>query len=170
MKAREMFLRASAVLAALAVGAVAAQAQTATVTVNYQVDGIQRISTSANSVTLHITNSPVVGVAEDSVSDASLTYAITTNMTGSKISGYLSAAMPTGTGLDLSMAAPAVGTSAGQVTLTNAISTSAVDLVTGITKTSGSGYVMTFWFETTPAAGVLAAASRTLTLTIGSGT
>jgi hypothetical protein len=165
MKARGMFLKASAVLAALAVGAVASYAQTATVTVTYSVATIQKISVSSPTVTLAINTVTTPGNQPDSAFTTGVTYAVTNNLTGSKITGVLCTALASGLDMDINLGAPTGATSAGQKQL----STTAQDLVTGIGKINQSGMSLYLQFDATSAAGVVASSTEVITLTLTGG-
>ena len=73
--------------------------------------------------------------------------------------------MPANVTLSLT-AASASGSSAGEQTL----STTAADVVTGLTGVAESGQTLTYGLSATVAAGVVASASKTVTLTIVDGT
>ena len=73
--------------------------------------------------------------------------------------------MPSGVTLSASLAAPTGATSVGPVALTG----TAQDLVTGIATLNESGKVITYNLSATSAAGVVASASKTVTLTITAG-
>ncbi|AHG90865.1 hypothetical protein J421_3328 [Gemmatirosa kalamazoonensis] len=154
------------VLVAIALSAVrSAAAQTASQTVNFQVDAINQISVSAPSVTLNVTTA-TAGSAPTAVTSSSTTWAVTCNQTGAKITASIGSAMPSGVTLTASLGAPAGAASAGAQTL----GTVAVDLVTGITKLNQSGLSVTYSLSATAAAGVVTATSRTVTYTITGGT
>lgn len=162
---RPLISRTLKYAAGLAVAATGAAAQTATQTVNYQVDAINQIAVSAPSVSLTV-NAAVAGSAPTAVSSSTTTWAVTTNQTGAKITGSIASAMPSGLTLTVSLSAPTGGSSAGTQTL----GTAAVDLVTGITKLNQSSLGITYSLSATSAAGVVVAASRTVTFTITGGT
>jgi hypothetical protein len=155
----------AAVLAAVVLAGRGAAAQTATQTVNFQVDPINQIAISAPSVSLAV-SSATAGGTPQSTPNATTTWAVTTNQTGAKVTAALSSAMPTGLTLSVGLAAPAGATSAGA----QALGTTAVDLVTGLTKLNQSGLTVTYTLAATAAAGVVAPASRVVTYTITGGT
>jgi hypothetical protein len=141
-------------------------AQTATQTVNFQVDAINEVSVSAPSTTLAI-NSAVAGSNPTSATSSGLTWAVTTNGSNMKITGILNADMPSGLTLSVDLATPGGGAvSANAVSLSSASS----DLVTGIATTAATGLALTYTLDATPAAGVVASTSRTVTYTIIAGT
>lgn len=144
-----------------ATSGIALAANTATQTVTYEVSAINELSVSGNPGTLTVSTA-TAGSAPDAVSDATSTYAITTNETGRKITGAIDIAMPVGVTLTANLAAPTGGTSAGAVTLTAL----AADLVTGITELNESAKVITYDLSATSAAGVVPSATKTVTLTI----
>ena len=150
-------------LAALAVAAPAAQAQTATQTVTFQVNAINQIAfVGAPSLTI---TTATAGSAPTSVTDATSSWAVTTNQTGAKITASIASNMPTGLTLSSSLVAPAAATSAGFLSL----STTAVDLVTGITKLAQGALGVSYQLDATAAAGVVASATRLVTYTITGG-
>jgi hypothetical protein len=137
---------------------------TATQTVTYEVTAINEISTSGNPGAL-IVNSATAGSAPTDATDASTTWAVTTNQTGAKITAAIDTAMPAGTTLKVNLAAPTGASSLGAVTL----STVAVDAVTGITQLNESAKTVEYTLSATAAAGVVASASKTVTFTITGG-
>ena len=155
--------RTAVALALVAFSALSAQAQTANQTVTFAVNAINQIS-FAGAPSLTITTA-TAGSAPTSVTDASATWAVTTNQTGAKISATMPA-MPAGLTLSASLAAPAGATSAGYQSL----STVSVDLVTGITKLAQGALVVTYKLDATAAAGVVASTTRVVTYTISGGT
>ena len=157
-------LRTSLVLiAALVAVAPTAQAQTATQTVTFQVNAINQIA-FAGAPSLTITTA-TAGSAPTSVTDATATWAVTTNQTGAKISASLATNMPAGLTLNSTLVAPTGGTSAGL----QALSTTSVDLVTGITKLAQGSLGVSYRLDATAAAGVVASATKVVTYTISGG-
>jgi hypothetical protein len=139
-------------------------AQTATQTVTFQVDAINQISVSGTpSLTI---NAASAGSAPTAASTTGLTWAITSNQTGSKVTASINSAMPTGVTLSVTMGAPGGATSAGAKQL----GTSAVDVVTGITKVMATGLSLGYSLDATAAAGVVTSTTRTVTFTITGGT
>ena len=156
--------RTAVALAFVAFAAVSAQAQTATQTVTFEVKPINQIAfVGAPSLTI---TTAVAGSAPTSVTDATATWAVTTNQTTAKITASIPLAMPAGLTLSANLTAPAVGTSAGLT----ALGTVATDMVTGITKTNGSLLGITYQLDATSAAGVVASGTRVVTYTITGGT
>jgi len=134
---------------------------TATQTVTYEVTAINELTVSAPTVSLTV-NAATAGSAPTSATDASTSYAITTNESARKITGSINTNMPAGVTLSASLAAPTGGTSGGAL----ALSTTAVDLVTGIATLNETGKTITYSLAATAAAGVVTSASKTVTLTV----
>ncbi|HEX7940099.1 MAG TPA: hypothetical protein VF483_14015, partial [Gemmatimonadaceae bacterium] len=97
---------------------------------------------------------------------AAATWAVTTNQTGAKITASIASNMPAGLTLSVNLSAPTGGTSAGAQSL----STTAVDLVTSITKLAQGALGVTYSLAATPSAGVVTSSTRTVTYTITGGT
>lgn len=159
-----MQLRTLAAL--LVIGALigsSAGAQTATQTVTFQVDAINQVAvTGTPSLSV---NTATAGSAPTAASYSTGTWAITTNQTGSKVTGSIGVAMPTGVTLSANLSTPSGGTSAGAVSL----GTVAADLVTGITKLNAASLGLTYTLNATAAAGVVASTTRTVTFTVTGG-
>lgn len=134
---------------------------TATQTVTYEVQAINEISVSADPGAL-IVNAATAGSAPTAVTDATTTWAVTTNESAKKITAAINTAMPSGLTLTVNLAAPTGGSSAGAVTL----GTTAADVVTGISTLNESGLGITYQLSATAAAGVVASDSKTVTFTI----
>ncbi len=149
---------------ALAFAAATGEASAQTQTVSFSVDPVNQMSVSGNPGALAI-NGATAGSVLNSVNDASTTWAITTNQTGTKVTAALDQAMPAGVTLQVNLAAPAGATSAGSV----ALGTTAADVVTGITKLNESGKAITYTLSATTAAGVVASSTRTVTYTVVAG-
>ena len=147
----------------LIAAAATAKAQTATQTVTFQVDAINQVAV-AGTPTLTIT-AAVAGGAPTSVTSTGNTWAVTTNQTGAKITASIGSALPSGVTLSANMAAPSGGTSAGYQSL----GTTAVDLVTGITKLNATGLSLSYKLDATAAAGTLSSTTRVVTYTITGG-
>lgn len=157
-------LSAAAILGAGILSLNAFAGPTATQTVTYEVTAINELSVSGDPAALTVSTA-TAGSAPNSVSDASTTYAITTNETSRKITGAINTAMPAGVTLSANLAAPTGATSAGAVALTG----TAQDLVTGISTLNESGKTITYSLSATSAAGVVPSATKTVTLTITAG-
>ena len=167
-------MNAGRILAAVAllVGATTvATAQTATQTVTFAVNAINKVAVSGNT-SLTVSNVTTVGNEPDPVSSAGLTWAVTTNApvaTAQKVTAQLTAGsggnMPAGLTLSATLAAPATGTSDGAQTL----STTAVRLINGLSKVAQSGMALTITLSATVAAGTVASTSRDILYTITTG-
>ena len=160
-----MFARRSAFAVALVLGASGlAKAQTATQTVTFAVNAINVVSVSG-SPTLTVTTA-AAGSGPTSVTDATSSWAVTTNQTGAKITASIASNMPAGLTLSVNLAAPTGATSNGSL----ALSTISADLVDGITKVAQSSLSVTYTLAATAAAGVVSSATRVVTYTISGGT
>lgn len=149
---------------ALVAGAVsAASAQTSTQIVTIQVNAINQIA-FAGSPSL-VVSTATAGSNPSSASDASATWAVTTNQSGAKVTAAINSNMPAGLTLSVVLGAPAGATSFG-----SSLSTTSVDLVTGITKLAQGSLGVTYTLDATAAAGVVASTTRTVTYTITGGT
>ena len=156
--------RFAAVAALVVAAAPAVQAQTATQTVTFAVNAVNQIAvTGTPSLTI---TTAVAGSAPTSVTDATGSWAVTTNQTGAKITASIPTAMPAGLTLSASLAAPTGGTSAGFT----ALGVTAVDVVTGITKLAQGSLALSYKLDATAAAGVVTTATRIVTYTITGGT
>lgn len=151
---------AALIIAGLGAGAAFA-GNTAQQTVTYEVQAINELSVSAATASL-IVNSATAGSAPNVATDATTSYAITTNESNRKITGAINSNMPGGVTLSVTLAAPTGATSSGKL----ALSTTAVDLVRGISTLNESGKGISYELAATSAAGVVASATKTVTLTI----
>jgi DNA-binding response OmpR family regulator len=147
----------------LMAAAVSAKAQTATQTVTFQVDAINQVAVSG-APSLHIT-AAVAGGAPTTATSSGNTWAVTTNQSGAKITASIGSAMPTGVTLSANLAAPAGATTGGLL----ALGTTAVDMVTSITKLNASSLALTYQLDATSAAGVISSTTRVVTYTITGG-
>ncbi|MGH7678987.1 MAG: hypothetical protein ACRENU_11010 [Gemmatimonadaceae bacterium] len=148
---------------ALFAGASSAMAQTAPQVVTFQVDAVNQIA-FAGAPSLVINTATAGSNPTDATAGA--TWAVTTNQSGARITASIGSNMPAGLTLSVNLAAPAGATSTGAQTLT----TVAVDVVTGITQQAQGGLAATYSLSATPAAGVVASSTRTVTYTITGGT
>jgi hypothetical protein len=151
----------TAIAALLMAGAPAFAGNSATQTVSYEVQAINELSVSSESVSL-VVNSATPGSAPNAATNSSTSYSITTNETGRKIVGALNSDLPAGVTLSVTLAAPNQATSLGKVALTS----TAVDLVSGISTLNETGKSIAYELAATSAAGVVPSASKTVTLTI----
>jgi hypothetical protein len=146
-----------------AAAAASASAQTANQTVTMQIDAINLISV-AGTPSLAI-SAAVAGGAPTSVTSTGNTWAVTTNQSSAKITASIPTDMPTGVTLSANMGNPSGATSAGY----QGLSTTAVDLVTGITKLNETGLTLSYKLDATSAAGTLTSTTRVVTFTITGG-
>lgn len=114
-------------------------AQTATQNVTIVVDEINEIAVSG-AVTLTI-NSASAGSAPTADTDASSSYAVTTNSSAKKITGQLGSDYQSGITLQVALAAPTGAASAGAQTLSSG---AAVDLVSSMETVSEGGLTITY--------------------------
>jgi hypothetical protein len=123
----------------------------------------QSITDSGNP-TLLLVSAAVAGSQPTPVVNNSTTYrARTTNNGGpQKITGRINSNMAAGLTLTIELQPTTGATSLGPVTL----STTTRDLLTNLTNTANETRTITYTFSATVAAGVVAAASKTVTLTI----
>lgn len=130
-------------------------------TVILTVPPIINISVSGNPGALVISD-PGNPLSDPSpVTDSTSKYNIWTNV-NAKITGAINSNMPSGLTLKINLTAPAAGgTSAGNVTLT----TTATNLVTGITPQKANGTTITYTLNATSQADP-GSGTRTITLTI----
>jgi ribosomal protein S11 len=140
----------------------AAQGNIAAQTVTFEVSAISLI-TVTGSPTL-VVAAATAGGAPSSATNNSTSYSLTTNEPNKKITAVLNQAMPANVSLEVSLATPGSGTSAGNRTLT----TTGVDVVTGISPVNGSGAI-TYTLSATAAAGTVASQTRTVTFTVLTG-
>jgi len=139
-------------------------ADNVTQTVTYEVQAINEITVSGNPGALVISTA-TAGSQPTAATDATTSYSVTTNGTNKKITGSIDTAMPANTSLLVTLTAPTGGSSAGQV----ALSTTAQDLVTGISTLAESGLTISYEFTADAAAGVVASSTKTVTLTVADG-
>ena len=105
------------------------------------------------------------GSEPDTVSDSNTTYSISTNESAKKITGQITAGgnLPANVTLEVNMAAPTGGASAGYVTLN---ATAASDLVTAISSLAEGNKTITYRLSATVGAGAVASDIRVVTLTL----
>jgi hypothetical protein len=139
-------------------------ANTDTQTVTFEVQAIDEISASGDPGALTISTA-TAGSEPDNATDNTTTYAVTTNGTNKKITGEIEANMPANVTLQVNLTAPTGGSGSGATSL----STTAADLVTGITQRAESGLGITYTLSATVGAGVVASDTRTVTLTLTAG-
>lgn len=159
MKKLTILITAAVLVVALASAAMAANTTNQSVTIS--VGAINEISVSGNPAAPLTVSTATAGSEPSAVNDATTTYAITTNGAGNKITGRIDTTMPTGTTLEVLLAAPTGGTATKQ-----ALSATAVDLVTGISKKAEAAKTITYTFTATVAAGVVTSTTKTVTFTV----
>ena len=140
----------------------AASAQTANQTVTFQVDAINQIAFSGSPSL--VINTATAGSNPTSAT-AAASWAVTTNQSGAKITASIGSNMPAGLTLSVDLSAPTGGSSAGA----QALSTTSVDLVTGISTLAEGSLGVNYSLAATPAAGVVSSTSRTVTYTSSPG-
>jgi hypothetical protein len=148
----------------LVASAASASAQTATQTVLFQVTAINQVSVAGSPSLTISTATP--GSVPAPATDATATWAVTTNQNTAKITASIASAMPVGLTLSANLTAPAGATSAGL----KALGTVAVDVVTGVTKVAQGSLGITYQLDAAMSAGPVAAGSRVVTYTITGGT
>jgi hypothetical protein len=111
-----------------------------------------------------IVSTAVAGSSPTNVSTAAAKYRVkVASGTTKKIQASINSALPAGVVMTISLAAPPGATSAGTITLT----TTPQPVVTNITNTSfSSNLTITYTLSATTAAGVVAAANKTVTLAV----
>lgn len=154
----------TAITAALAVATSPADAQTATQTVQFQVNAVNQIAVTGNPAPLAISTA-IAGSGLTSATSAGTSYAITTNEANQKITASINQAMPAGVTLEVQLQAPVGAVSTGSMQL----GTSSADLVTGISTTSASALPVTYRLNASTQV-QLGPTARTVTFTIVSGT
>jgi hypothetical protein len=162
MTARK-FINFIMTMALIAGASSAASAQTATQVVTFQVDAINQIAFSGSPSL--VVNAATAG-SDPTSATASASWAVTTNQSGAKITASINSNMPGGLTLSVNLTAPTGGSSAGAQSL----STTAVDVVTSITKLAQGALGVTYSLDATAAAGVVSSTTRTVTYTITGGT
>lgn len=131
------------------------------ITVNYEVSAINELAIDQASVDL-VVNAATAGSEPDADTDSTITYDITTNGSSKKITAAIDTAMPSNVSLKLDVTAPTGGTGAGQLTLSG----TAQDAVTGVATVAEADISMSFELSATVAAGVVASANKTCTMTL----
>lgn len=143
-------------------GFLAAQGSTASQSVTLEVLPVSKISVSGNPGSLIISDVPA-GISQMSVQDNSTSYSMTTNLDNMKIVASIDNPMPAGTQLLLNMASTS-GVSVGSVDISAA--TSAVNVVTGISKGIQVGQSISYVFSASAEIGGIPSQTRTITLTL----
>lgn len=156
-------LRGGLVVLAVILGlsSVAIAANTANQTVTYEVSAINEVSVSGDPGNL-VVNTATAGSEPTADTDNTTSWAVTTNESSKKMTGSINTDMPANTTLEINLTAPTGGSSAGDMSL----STTAADLVTAIATVAESGLTITYTLSATIAAGIVAQAQKTVTLTL----
>ena len=150
---RYILILAVAVLALAPAAYAQSDAQSVTVTV----PTVELLDVTPASLSMTLVAPATIGDSLE-VSDASSSYSVFVNTTGNRITGAITVDNFSTVALYSTLGAPAGATSAGQKRL----STTAVDLVTGVSSVQGSGYSLAY---TAKAPATLAAGSYSGTIT-----
>ena len=140
----------------------AVAANSDTMTIYYEVQAINEVNVDASTVTLAVFSATAGAQPDYATSDT--TYDITTNcaVNAKKMTAVINSDMPSGLTLEITAAAPTGASSEGYKSL----SSSAADIVTGIDANATADISMTIRLSASVAAGVVAQAPRTLTVTL----
>ena len=158
-------MHAGRILAGLALITIASTASAqVTQDVTIAVNAISQIAVTGGAQSLTISTA-TAGSGLNSAS-STVSWAVTTNQTNQKITASVNSALPAGVTLSVSLQAPTAG---GMSTGPNALSTSAADVVTGISTVAEGGIPLTYTLSALPTAGVVASTTRTVTYTITAG-
>ena len=158
-------MNAGRILAGLALLTTASTASAqVTQDVTIAVNAISQIAVTGGAQSLTISTatagSPLTNAS------ATVSWAVTTNQLNQKVSASVDQALPAGVTLSVQLEAPTAG---GLSTGPNPLSTTAADLVTGISTLAESGLDLTYTLAATLAAGTVASTTRTVTYTITAG-
>src|SRR3954470_4083362 len=139
MNASPTLIMSGLLVIAAAASAAAQATGSTTQTVTLEVQAINQVAvTGTPSLTI---SAAVAGGAPTSVTSTGNTWAVTTNQSNAKITAAIGTAMPAGVTLSANMGAPSgSGTSAGYLSL----GTTAVDLVSAITKLNETGLSLSY--------------------------
>lgn len=147
----------------LSTGALAGN--TSTQDVDYEVPAVNEIAITDGSPSLTVDSATAGSDLDDATVTTGSSWAVTTNETGKKLTAAIDTAMPEGLTLSISAAAPTGGSSTGYA----ALSTTAADIVTGITEVAESSLNLSYKLEADLTAGVVTSASKTITFTLTDG-
>ncbi len=141
-------------------------AATDTQTIAYEVAAINELTVSGSPEPL-IINTATAGSEPTSVTDASTTYAITTNggNNSRKITAQLDSDMPNGLTLCITLSGP---TGADAPPTDVILTTAPADVVTCINSVAQNGLTITYTLSAAATVGVVNPAIKTVTLTITS--
>jgi len=156
-------LAAAAACFIIGAGTASAQPVTDTVDVTYEVASITQLNLNGSALVRIVAGTAGAGLP--SVTDSTgVTYDITNNAgaDSKKLIGKINTAMPANTVLSVNVTVPSGAVSAGFVALT----ASDQDLVTGIDNVNEALVPMSFKLDATVAAGIIASATKTFTMTV----
>jgi hypothetical protein len=164
---RKILLGALVVLLAFGVNGVVFASDT--VSVSIDVDAINEIAITEANIPL-VVDTATAGAQPDTDTDNTGAYSLTTNGAAQKITGVINTAMPDNVTLAL-VVSPVTGTGTDGGDSANSgnpvsLSTSAADLVTGISHIYGTGTIHYSLTATVLADVIGAPISRTVTLTV----
>jgi hypothetical protein len=154
---------AAALAAVVAAPGTAAAQTTATQNLSFEVQAISQISVGGSPSPL-VVSTATTGSAPNSAATTGA-WSVTTNESNKKVTAQLDVAMPSGLTLTADLTAPSGATSTGATTLT----TSAANVVTGISGVSASGLSIVYTLSATAAASPTGATARTVTYTLVTG-
>lgn len=154
-------MAAAAVCFVIGTGTASAQPVTDSVTVTYEVVAITQLNLNGAASLTIVAGTAGAGLPEV-INSTGVTYDITNNDGSKKLVGKINTAMPANTTLSVNVTAPSGATSADFVALT----ASDQDLVTGIDNVNEAALAISFKLEATVAAGVIASATKTFTMTV----
>lgn len=159
-------MNAGRILVGLALVGVAstATAQPVTQDVTIAVNAVSQIAVTGGAQSLTISTA-TAGSALTNAS-ATVSWAVTTNQTNQKVTASVDQNLPAGVTLSAQLEAPSAG---GLSTGPNPLSTTASDLVTGMSTLAESGLDLIYTLSATLAAGTVASTTRTVTYTITAG-
>lgn len=158
-------MNAGRILAALAMMTVASTASAqVTQDVTIAVNAISQIAVTGGAQSLTI--STATAGSNPTSASVTVSWAVTTNQANQKVTASIDQAMPANVTLFAQLEAPTAG---GLSTGPNPLSTTASDLVTGMSTLAESGLDLIYTLSATPAAGVVASTTRTVTYTITAG-
>jgi hypothetical protein len=123
----------------------------------------QALATISSPAPLIVSVAPVAGAEPAPVTDKSSSYTVSTlPLQPKRITAQLSANMPAGVTLTISLAAPTGASSVGTIVLDNVPR----NVVTGVTNVVPESNVITYQLSAFVSAGVVAPDTRTVTLTL----
>ncbi|MBI4859399.1 MAG: hypothetical protein HY815_03955 [Candidatus Riflebacteria bacterium] len=153
-----LFLLLVQTVAASIVQGATTRSQTLTIVVS----AINELAVSGVVAPLVVSTVPAPGSEPSAATDSSTAYSLTTNSSTPKaVTAVLNQNMPAGVTLSIALQSPP-GSSPGDV----ALSTTAQNVLTGVSQTVGSSRSISYTLSALVAAGVVSATSRTVTLTL----